>query len=165
VVAVRAQHRRRRLGRPAPAELAAQARRGQRAVRLAVPQHRDLRAAQPRLRAAQPAVAANRTVETAVLLSHPESADDPDAEAGLDQLEKFWDLVNRQDLEIVERVQQGIADPAYRGGRMCFRFEEPLHRFQNMVIDRMVGLDRIPDGDDEPTTRMFPDPLGIVRDE
>jgi choline monooxygenase len=110
-------------------------------------------------------VAANRTVETAVLLSRPESADDPDAEAGLDQLEKFWDLVNRQDLEIVERVQQGIADPAYRGGRMCFRFEEPLHRFQNMVIDRMVGLDRIPDGDDEPTTRMFPDPLGIVRDE
>jgi choline monooxygenase len=41
---------------------------------------------------------------------------------------------------------------------MCFRFEEPLHRFQNTVIDRMVGTDRVPDGDDEPTTRMFPDP-------
>ena len=61
-----------------------------------------------------------------------------------DQLECFWDLVNRQDLEIVERVQQGITNPAYTGGRMCYRFEEPLHRFQNMIIDRMVGIDRVP---------------------
>ncbi|MCD2198105.1 aromatic ring-hydroxylating dioxygenase subunit alpha [Actinomycetospora endophytica] len=103
-------------------------------------------------------VAADRTVETAVLLSHPESLDDPAAEEGLEQLEKFWDLVNRQDLEIVERVQDGIANPAYRGGRMCFRFEEPLHRFQNMVIDKMVGVDRVPGGDEETMTRMFPDP-------
>lgn len=103
-------------------------------------------------------VAANRTVETAVLLTHPESLDDPEAERSLDQLEKFWDLVNRQDLEIVERVQDGIENPAYRGGRMCFRFEEPLHRFQNMVIDRMVGIDRVPAGDDDTMTPMFPDP-------
>jgi choline monooxygenase len=103
-------------------------------------------------------VAANRTVETAVLLSHPGSAAGPDAEAGLDQLEKFWDLVNRQDIEIVERVQRGLQNPAYRGGRMCFRFEEPLHRFQNMVIDKMVGIDRVPGGDEDTMTRMFPDP-------
>lgn len=102
--------------------------------------------------------APNRTVETAVLLSHPEALEVPDAGEALDQLEKFWDLVNRQDLEIVERVQEGIANPAYRGGRMCFRFEEPLHRFQNMIIDRMVGIDRVPAGDDESMTRMFPDP-------
>jgi choline monooxygenase len=103
-------------------------------------------------------VAADRTVETAVLLTHPESMDDPAAEDGVEQLAKFWDLVNRQDLEIVERVQQGIANPAYRGGRMCFRFEEPLHRYQNMVIDKMVGLDRVPAGDEDAMTRMFPDP-------
>lgn len=103
-------------------------------------------------------VAPNRTVETAVLLTHPESLDDPAAEEGLDRLAAFWDLVNRQDLEIVERVQEGIENPAYRGGRMCFRFEEPLHRFQNMVIDRVVGIDRVPAGDDETMTRMFPDP-------
>jgi choline monooxygenase len=102
--------------------------------------------------------APDRTIETAVILGHPDSLDHPDRESGLDQLEKFWDLVNRQDLEIVERVQEGIRNPAYRGGRMCFRFEEPLHRFQNMVIDRMVGLRRIPDGDGRTTTRMFPDP-------
>jgi choline monooxygenase len=103
-------------------------------------------------------VSANRTVETAVLLTHPESLDDAGAEEGLDQLEGFWDLVNRQDLEIVERVQEGIENPAYRGGRMCFRFEEPLHRFQNMVIDRVLGIERVPAGDAETMTRMFPDP-------
>jgi len=69
--------------------------------------------------------------------------------------ERGQDLVNRQDLEIVERVQQGVANPAYTGGRMCYRFEEPLHRFQNMIIDRMVGIDRVPAGDDDTMTPMF----------
>ncbi|MGH3626091.1 MAG: RHO alpha subunit C-terminal catalytic domain-containing protein, partial [Sciscionella sp.] len=95
------------------------------------------------------------TVEETALLTHPDCLDHG-AEAGLDQLERFWDLVNRQDLEIVERVQQGVANPAYDAGRMCYRFEEPLHRFQNMVIDRMLGIHRIPDGDAEPLSPMFP---------
>jgi choline monooxygenase len=38
---------------------------------------------------------------------------------------------------------------------MCYRFEEPLHRFQNMIIDRMVGIDRAPVGDDDTMTPMF----------
>jgi len=96
-----------------------------------------------------------RTVEETVILTHPDSVRGADASEGLDQLERFWDLVNRQDLEIVERVQQGIANPAYTGGRMCYRFEEPLHRFQNMIIDRMVGIDRVPAGDDDTMIPMF----------
>jgi len=96
-----------------------------------------------------------RTVEEAVLLVPPGTGDGPGTEAGLDQLAGFWDLVNRQDLEIVARVQAGLANPAYRGGRMCYRFEEPLHRFQNMVIDRMLGLDRVPAGDDVAMTPML----------
>ena len=97
-----------------------------------------------------------------MLLAHPESLEHPEAGDGIEQLAKFWDLVNRQDIEIVERVQEGIENPAYRGGRMCFRFEEPLHRFQNMVIDKVVGVDRVPGGDSldpgDTMTRMFPDP-------
>ncbi|HEX2728676.1 MAG TPA: hypothetical protein VHM16_02910, partial [Rubrobacteraceae bacterium] len=58
-----------------------------------------------------------------------------------------------------ERVQQGISNPAYRGGRMCYRFEEPLHRFQNMVIDKMVGITRVPPGDGQEMTQMFVDPV------
>jgi choline monooxygenase len=88
------------------------------------------------------------TVEETVMLAHPECVRDAGADDELDQLAHFWDLVNRQDIEIVERVQQGIANPAYEGGRMCYRFEEPLHRFQNMIIDRMVGINRVPEGDD-----------------
>jgi choline monooxygenase len=97
----------------------------------------------------------DRTVESTFILSHPGSVDTPGSEEALDQLAKFWDLVNVQDIEIVELVQQGISNPAYRGGRMCYRFEEPLHRYQNMIIDRMVGLDRVPPGDEEESVRMF----------
>jgi len=96
-----------------------------------------------------------RTVEETVLITHPDAMSGDGAESALDKLAYFWDLVNRQDIEIVERVQQGIASPAYPGGRLCYRFEEPLHRFQNMVIDRMVGVDRVPGGDDVPMRPMF----------
>jgi phenylpropionate dioxygenase-like ring-hydroxylating dioxygenase large terminal subunit len=100
-------------------------------------------------------VGPDRTVEKAVILCHPESLDNSGAQRELDQLMRFWDLVNMQDIEIVERVQEGISNPAYRGGRMCYQFEETLHRYQNIVIDKMVGIDRIPPGDEEETVRMF----------
>jgi hypothetical protein len=64
-------------------------------------------------------------------------------------------LVNEQDIDIVERVQAGLSMKPYRGGRMCYRFEEPLHRYQNMVIDKMVGQERIPPGDVAKQTPMF----------
>ena len=102
-----------------------------------------------------------RTIENTFVLTHPESLGSEGAEEELNQLLKFWDLVNVQDIEIVERVQEGISNPAYRGGRMCYRFEEPVHRFQNMIIDRMVGIERIPPGDNEETSQMFVDPVEI----
>ena len=68
-------------------------------------------------------------------------------EGETDGLLAFWDEVNREDIAIVERVQSGVADPAYTGGRMCYRFEESVHRFQNMLIDHMLGLRRVPAGD------------------
>ena len=92
-------------------------------------------------------VSAGLTAETAYLLVPPESKVLRGADAAVDELLAFWDTVNREDIAIVERVQQGLADPAYTGGRMCYRFEEPVHRFQNMVIDRMLGMRRVPEGD------------------
>ena len=97
----------------------------------------------------------DRTVERTAILSHPESLETLDVDAEIDQLSRFWDLVNVQDIEIVERVQEGISNPAYRGGRMCYQFEDTLHRYQNIVIDKMVGIDRVPPGDDEEMVRMF----------
>jgi choline monooxygenase len=96
-----------------------------------------------------------RTVEQTWLLSHPESLDNDGAETELDQLIRFWTLVNEQDIDIVEKVQAGLAMKPYRGGRMCYRFEEPLHRYQNMIIDKMVGQERIPPGDVTDQTPMF----------
>jgi choline monooxygenase len=97
------------------------------------------------------------TREVAYLLAHEEStaAAGDHLDEDVDALLRFWDEVNREDIGIVERVQAGVADPTYTGGRMCYRFEEPVHRFQNMVIDRMLGVRRIPPGDDVVQQPMF----------
>jgi hypothetical protein len=95
--------------------------------------------------------AAGHTSEVTYLLLPEEThaALDGDGEGAVAQLLEFWDGVNREDIEIVERVQRGLSNTAYTGGRMCYRFEESVHRFQNMVVDRMVGIRRVPDGDAE----------------
>jgi choline monooxygenase len=100
---------------------------------------------------AQP-VTPGLTHETTYLLTHPESAG---TEAAIDGLVKFWDEVNREDIGIVERVQQGLESTPFPGGRLCYRFEESLHRFQNMIIDRMLGQPRVPAGDEAETVPMF----------
>jgi choline monooxygenase len=89
----------------------------------------------------------NRSVEFADLLVHPDALAAPDAEKQIDGIFSFWTMVNAQDITAVERVQAGLESRAYPGGRMCYRFEEPVHRYQNMVIDRMVGRHRVPPGD------------------
>lgn len=90
---------------------------------------------------------ATRCTERTAIAVRPEAAAGDGASAALRRLAAFWDRVNREDIAIVERVQRGITTVAYTGGRMCYRFEEPVHRFQNMLIDKMVGLDRVPPGD------------------
>ena len=97
-----------------------------------------------------------RTAEVLYLLTHPESeAKSLDTAGDIDALTTFWDVVNREDVGIVERVQDGVRNPAYQGGRMCYRFEASCHRFQNMIVDKMLGVPGIPPGDDEEAVRMF----------
>jgi choline monooxygenase len=100
-------------------------------------------------------VAPGLTHETTYLLTHPESAGADGAEQAVDDIARFWDAVNREDIDIVERVQAGLTTTPFPGGRLCYRFEEPVHRFQNMVIDRMVGKRRVPPGDDAEMVPMF----------
>lgn len=116
----------------------------------ALPNHTFLMLTQP--------TEAGRTKEVTYLLSHPDSMDraGDSLERDVEGLLAFWDEVNREDIAIVERVQAGLSDQAYTGGRMCYRFEEPVHRFQNMVIDRMLGIRRVPPGDAVPQQPMFP---------
>ncbi len=86
-------------------------------------------------------------LENADLLVHPNALGHDGSEKKIDEILNFWDMVNQQDIKAVQWVQAGVQSKAYPGGRMCYRFEEPVHRYQNMVIDRMVGNDRIPKGD------------------
>lgn len=86
----------------------------------------------------------NTTQEFGDLLVHPSVLGETDK---LDEIFKFYDMVNIQDIVAVERVQRGIQARAYTGGRMCNRFEEPVHRFQNMVIDFVTGERRAYVGD------------------
>lgn len=98
------------------------------------------------------------TRETTYLLAHPGSRSVDAREASLDQIASFWDMINREDIAIVERVQAGLDSTPFPGGRLCYRFEEPLHRFANMIADRMVGVARVPPGDDAETVPMFGEP-------
>ena len=87
------------------------------------------------------------TRETTYLLTHPDAGGGDEIEQAVDQLASFWDGINREDIGIVERVQQGLDSTPFPGGPLCYRFEESLHRFQNMIIDHMIGSPRVPDGD------------------
>lgn len=60
----------------------------------------------------------------------------------------FWLDVNAEDIDIVGRSQRGLARGRLPPGPLAPRFEEPLHRFHNMLADHMTSVPvRIPDGD------------------
>ncbi len=71
----------------------------------------------------------------------------------------FWLDVNGQDVDIVERGQRGLALGGAPPGPLVPRFEEPLHRFHDMLAECMTreGLAdlAVPPGDrpDDPADR------------
>lgn len=96
------------------------------------------------------------TIEHADLLVHPSLLEDAKVKEEteilnkkLDDIMDFYDMTNLEDIEISESVQEGIKAEQYHGGRVSFRFEETIHRFQNMLIDHMTNnYGRIPLGDE-----------------
>jgi choline monooxygenase len=70
-------------------------------------------------------VAPGLTRETTSLLTHPESTGAAGSERAVDEIAQFWDAVNREDIDIVERVQAGLDSTPFPGGRLCYRFEDP----------------------------------------
>ena len=92
-------------------------------------------------------IRANQTRERTFLLTPPGTLQNESQTSMFLELVKFWDMINTQDLGIVERVQEGLSNTAFTGGRMSLKFEEPLHRYQNWVADRMCGIHRVPQGD------------------
>jgi choline monooxygenase len=90
---------------------------------------------------------AGTTLEHLDLLVHPSAKGIPQFDEITDRILAFWKFVNDQDIRLVENVQLGLQSRAYPGGRMCYHFEEPVHRFQNMVAGLMTGRPQIPAGD------------------
>ncbi len=89
-------------------------------------------------------VGPGRTIEhTGFLLPGDEGVD----AAAFAATRSFWLEVNNEDIDIVERGQRGLASGGFTPGRLSPRFEEPLHRFYNMLADRFCGIDRVPEGD------------------
>jgi choline monooxygenase len=92
-------------------------------------------------------LAAGLTLEHLDMLVHPSARNIPNFDGITDRILAFWKFVNDQDIRLVENVQHGLASRAYAGGRMCYHFEEPVHRFQNMVAGLMTANLQIPAGD------------------
>lgn len=60
----------------------------------------------------------------------------------------FWLDVNSEDIDIVTRGQRGLTRGGVPAGPLAPRFEEPLHRFHNMLADHMTGqVIAVPAGD------------------
>lgn len=99
-------------------------------------------------------VAPGKTIEhTGFLLpALDEEGVDP---AAFDAMRTFWFDVNNEDIDIVQRGQRGLARGGFTPGRLSPRFEEPLHRFYNMLADRFCGIDRVPEGDSSDDLDLF----------
>jgi len=85
-----------------------------------------------RLEPAEP----GRTREVCTLLL-PEATGDV-ADDAIAPTRDFWLDINAEDIAIVRRSQRGLQSGAVPPGPLAPRFEEPLHRFHNMLADQMI---------------------------
>ncbi|MYA74520.1 MAG: aromatic ring-hydroxylating dioxygenase subunit alpha [Acidimicrobiaceae bacterium] len=96
-------------------------------------------------------VAPGLTRERCTFLLPPSTPDVSDEDMA--QTRSFWVDVNNEDIDIVERGQRGVTAGAIAPGPLAPRFEEPLHRFHNMLADTLTvecGADiAVPCGDDD----------------
>lgn len=52
---------------------------------------------------------------------------------------KMWDDLNREDLGMLELLQQGRLSPAYDGGRLSPHWEGPTHQFGRRIIEKIIS--------------------------
>ena len=94
-------------------------------------------------------IAPGRTREICTLLVPHTSGDLSDEAIG--PTRDFWLDINTEDIGIVVRSQRGLQRGAVSPGPLAPRFEEPLHRFHNMLADHMTIDDAaeiiVPPGD------------------
>lgn len=76
--------------------------------------------------------------ELHVFLIGDAATSDEHAEARAATL-RMWDDLNREDLGMLELLQQGRLSPAYDGGRLSPHWEGPTHDFGRRVVERLLG--------------------------
>jgi choline monooxygenase len=52
---------------------------------------------------------------------------------------KMWDDLNREDLGMLELLQQGRLSPAYDGGRLSPHWEGPTHAFGQRIVEKIIS--------------------------
>ncbi len=52
---------------------------------------------------------------------------------------KMWDDLNREDIGMLELLQQGRLSPAYDGGRLSPHWEGPTHQFGRRIVEKIIA--------------------------
>ena len=55
-----------------------------------------------------------------------------------DAMFQMWDDLNREDLGMLELLQQGRLSPAYDGGRLSPYWEGPTHDFGRRIVEQIL---------------------------
>lgn len=50
----------------------------------------------------------------------------------------MWDELNREDIGVLELLQQGRRSPAYDGGRLSPHWEGPTHQFGRRIVEKIM---------------------------
>lgn len=64
-----------------------------------------------------------------------DGAEFAEARAGVMQM---WDDLNREDLGVLELLQEGRRSPAYDGGRLSPHWEGPTHQFGRRIVEKII---------------------------
>ena len=52
---------------------------------------------------------------------------------------QMWDDLNREDIGMLELLQQGRLSPAYDGGRLSPHWEQPTHDFGKRIVEKIIA--------------------------
>jgi len=83
-------------------------------------------------------VAPDQTREELHVFLIGEAATSPDFASARQEVIQMWDDLNREDLSMLERLQQGRLSPAYDGGRLSPHWEGPTQAFGRRIIEKII---------------------------
>ena len=84
-------------------------------------------------------IAPNKTREELHVFLIGDAATSEDYRNAREATLKMWDDLNREDLGMLELLQQGRLSPAYDGGRLSPHWEGPTHDFGRRIIEQILS--------------------------